>query len=106
MTAPQRAQFSTSANVVDDFFHRGQDRGSESGTAQAGDFRRAGDRRSAGGRTDDGQSDASAVPGALPDGLTWPANLIGLLSKDKAVLQAAFSHVRSHAGKESAILNL
>src|SRR5260370_1491071 len=64
--------------------HRGQNRRPQHQTDRAGYFRRSGDRDSAGGTTDDGQSDATAVSGALPDGVIDPHSLLFLQQDDGA----------------------
>jgi hypothetical protein len=67
MTAPQRAQFSCRGNLVDEMFTEANIAALNAKLIEQGIFRRSGDRHSAGGSTDDGQSDATAVPGAVPD---------------------------------------
>src|SRR5260370_31049378 len=81
--------------------HRGQNRRPQHQTDRAGYFRRSGDRDSAGGTTDDGPSDATAVSGALPDGVIDPHSLLFLQQDDGA----AFHRRMFRAGNLSKILS-
>ena len=72
MTAPQRAQFSNSADIEAEIFTEAKIDALDTKLMKRGRFRRSGDRHSAGGSEDYGRSDATAVPSALPEGVIDP----------------------------------